>query len=160
MVKQYNNLAKKHGYDTETMHAVHGDLVENNTNPTFDPNTPEFSNFDLVIMSMALHHVESPELMIRKLSEKLGPGGVLLIIDYVAASESGCLPIETPADGPVKHTVSRMGFERKELGEWFENAGLSDFGWQWFSSRSKLPDEMGGEMQLFLARAVRSQATV
>lgn len=157
MVEQYNILAQKHGYDSATMHAVHGDLVDGRTNPSVDLDGPEFSNFDLIVMSMALHHVDDPERMIKTLSKRLNIGGVLLIIDLVSASESGCSPASPPAEEPVSHTMSRTGFEKQELSDWFGNAGLADFGWKWFSSQSKLPENMGGAMQVFLSRATRTK---
>ena len=160
MVQQYNLQAEKNGYSTEAMRAVHGDLVNTMTNPSVDLTSPEFTDFDLVAMSMALHHVDDPGLMIKTLSEKLGPGGVLLIIDWVSESESGCAPIRAPADSLIKHAVSRMGFEEKELEAWFAEAGLGEFGWRWFSSRSQMPEEQGGPKQLFLARAVKKDGQV
>lgn len=150
MVKQYNLEAQNAGYSESRMHATGGDLVHGS-----DAVPAEISNFDLIVMSMALHHVEDPKLMIQKLSERLGQGGVLLFVDWVAPSESGCSAPKPPENHPVRHTVSRMGFEKKELDEWFKDAGMADFGWKWFSSRSNLPDEIGGEKQLFLAKAVR-----
>lgn len=151
MAKQYNLEAKNAGYSESQMHAVAGDLVKGAAAVP-----PELANFDLIVMSMALHHVDDPKLIIQKLSERLNQGGVLLIIDGVGPSESGCSPTKPPEDNPVKHTVSRIGFEKNELDDFFRAAGLNDFGWKWFSSSSHLPEEMGGEMQLFLARASRA----
>lgn len=156
MVEQYNMLAKKHGYDSSAMHAVHGDFVDARTNPSVDLNGPEFSDFDLIAMSMALHHVEDPKTLIKTLSRRLRGGGVLLIIDWVSASESGCSSAGPPAGEPVSHTVACMGFERRQLDDWFANAGLKTFGWKWFSSQSELPGEMGGLKQGFLARAMKA----
>ena len=156
MVEQYNRLAQKHGYDSSAMHAVHGDFVDARTNPSVDLDGPEFSDFDLITMSMALHHVEDPESLIKTLSGRLRVGGVLLIIDWVSASESGCSSAGPPADGPVRHIVAYMGFERRQLDDWFANSGLETFGWRWFSSQSELPGEMGGAKQGFLARAMKA----
>lgn len=150
MVKQYNIEAKNAGYSDEKMHAICGDLV--NGSATVDESV---SGFDLIVMSMALHHVDDPKDMIQRLSGRLGKDGVLLIIDWVGPSESGCSPPKAPEDHPVRHTVSRMGFEKAEIHEWFTDAGLHDFGWRWFSERSHLPEDIGGEKQLFLARAVK-----
>lgn len=150
MVKQYNVEATKAGYGESKMHAIAGDLVDGSA--AVDP---AFANFDLIIMSMALHHVDNSKTMIQKLSERLGHGGVLLIIDWVATSESGCSWPKALDDQPVKHTVARMGFEKNELDGWFKDAGLSEFGWKWFPQRSHLPEDIGGEKQLFLAKAVR-----
>ena len=150
MAKQYNLKAKEAGYSAAKMHAVAGDLV---SDPASVDST--LTNFDLIVMSMALHHVEDPRLMIQRLSERLAHGGALLIVDWVAPTESGCSPIVAPTDSPVMHTVARMGFEQKELDDWFKSAKLGESGWKWFSKRSELPSELGGEKQLFLAKAVK-----
>lgn len=152
MVEQYNQCAEKEGFATEKMHAIHGDLTtDTSSSPEF--NSAEYNDFDLVIISMALHHVEDPAAMVRKLADRLANGGVLLVIDWVTAAESGCTQPDMKS-GPVSHTVSRMGFAQAEVKEWFETAGVEDWGWRWFSKRSKMPEEFG-EQQLFLARGVK-----
>jgi SAM-dependent methyltransferase len=153
MVNQYNISAEKEGFTLEKMHAIAGDLLD----PTDDNlAAPDFYGFDFAIMSMALHHVSDPNAMITRLAERLGKGGVLVIIDFVAASESGCNKLEGPSDHPVKQTVTRAGFEEKGVKQAFEKAGLKDWGWKWFSERTNLPEEFGGENQLFLARGVKA----
>jgi SAM-dependent methyltransferase len=153
MVKQYNVNAEKEGFTLEKMHATAGDLLDST-----DANlaSSDFYGFDFAIMSMALHHVSDPTEMIARLAERLDKGGVLLIIDWVAASESGCKKLEGPAHHPVQHTVTRAGFEEKEVKQAFEKAGLKDWDWKWFSKRSNLPEEFGGENQMFLARGVKA----
>lgn len=147
MVAQYNKLATG-----DKMHAVAGNLLS-------DDNVPEgFANFDLIVMSMALHHVSDPDLMIEKLAERLADSGVLLIVDWVSSAESGCGMPKAPADNPVRHTVSRHGFVEKEVREGFEKAGLGDWGWKWFAERSRLPDELGREHQMFMAKGSKRAA--
>lgn len=153
MVDQYNLRATKEGFSPEKMHAAHGDLTSTAT--TSDTNTPEFNNFDLVVMSMALHHVEDPSAMIQSLTGRLSDGGVLLIVDWVAGSESGCLKPEWEG-GAVSHTISQMGFTEGEVKGWFGKAGMENWGWKWFSERSKMPEEFG-EQQLFLARGEKKR---
>lgn len=151
MVEQYNIRASKEGFSTDKMHAIHGDLVDVTSTPCPELDTPEYSNFNLVIMSMALHHVENPPAMIQKLSERLCPGGVLLIVDWVSQEESGC-PLPNWDKSAAGHTVSRMGFVEAEVKGFYEKAGLESWGWKWFSKQSDMPEEFGGKQQLFLAR--------
>ncbi|CAH0019742.1 unnamed protein product [Clonostachys rhizophaga] len=156
MVAQYNARAASEGYSQDKMHAVHGDLITADTAASDHIiNTPEYNDFDLAVISLALHHVENPQQMVSKLADRLADGGVLLIIDWVSPSESGCQPLLPPPDSDVQHTVSRMGFEEKEVRGYFEQAGLSSIGWRWCSEKSKLPEELGGQAQLFMARAER-----
>lgn len=153
MVTQYNKLASENKHPETKMHAVVGNLLD-------DVDVPEgFETFDLIVMSMALHHVADPDLMIRKLSQRLVEGGVLVIVDWVSHAESGCEPPKPLADSPVKHTVSKHGFTEGEVKAGFEEAGLEGWGWRWFAERSKLPAEFGGEHQLFLARG-RKQGVI
>ncbi|KAI6785004.1 putative methyltransferase-like protein [Emericellopsis cladophorae] len=150
MVDQYNKLAETSGL-SDRMRATVGDLI----NGSDQLNALEYSGFDLIVMSMALHHVEDPVLMIRRLSERLAKGGVLLIIDWVSPAESGCRAFMGMHDHPTSHIVSRMGFERRELDAWFADAGLQSFTWRWAADRSSAPVEHGGDKQMFFARATR-----
>lgn len=147
MVTQYNKLANEAGHPETKMHAVVGNLLDDGDD------VPEgFETFDLIVMSMALHHVADPDLMIRRLSERLVEGGVLIVVDWVSHAESGCEPPKPAADSPVRHTVSKHGFTEGEVEAGFRGAGLEGWGWRWFAERSTLPAEFGGEHQLFLAR--------
>ncbi|RSL62617.1 hypothetical protein CEP54_005610 [Fusarium duplospermum] len=151
MVEQYNEMALKGGFSPEKVKAVQGDLVDPKSTPSPELNSPEFFNFDLIIMCMALHHVEEPEKMIGKLSERLREGGVLIIVDWVAISESNC-PDAPQAKALSNHTMTRMGFTENEVKEAYDKAGLEDWAWKWASTRSQVPKEIGGEQQLFLSR--------
>ncbi|RBQ68481.1 hypothetical protein FVER53590_12647 [Fusarium verticillioides] len=155
MVEQYTMLAEAAGFNPERMRAIHGDLMNPEASPSPELDTPEFNDFDLIVMCMALHHVQDYAAMIQRLSEKLRPGGVLLIIDLVASSESGCP--EAPRSKELSnHTMSKMGFTEMEIKTAFEKAGLSDWSWRWCSERSQVPEEIGGEQQGFFARGCKS----
>ncbi|KAF7562091.1 hypothetical protein G7046_g2026 [Stylonectria norvegica] len=123
MVKQYNEMAAKDGLSAEKMRAIPGDLVHPETTPSPEFNSLEFFGFDVIVMCMALHHVEDYTLMIKKLSERLSAGGVLVIIDWVATSESGC-PGEGKAKELSNHTITRMGFKEQDVKRAYETAGL------------------------------------
>ncbi|KAG4274382.1 hypothetical protein FPRO04_09340 [Fusarium proliferatum] len=151
MVEQYNMLAEAAGFSSDRMRAIHGDLMDPEASPSPELDTPEFNDFDLIVMCMALHHVQDYTAMIQKLSEKLRSGGVLLIIDLVASSESGCP--EAPLSKELSnHTMSKMGFTEVEVKTAFEKAGLQGWSWRWCSERSQVPEEIGGEQQGFFAR--------
>lgn len=154
MIKQYNLEASKAGYDSNKMHAVHGDLLSSEKSSA-ELDKPEFFNFDLIVMCMAIHHVHDQDLMVKKLTERLADDGVLLIIDGVAADESGCKPL-IPPEGPVKDTVHKFGFMKEAVMSWFDSAGLEACALKWFSSRSQMNDEgFEGDQQLFLAKGVK-----
>ena len=73
-----------------------------------------------------------------------------MIIDWVSSAESGC-----DAFSQIPRIVSHMGFEEKELKTWFSDAGLQSFSWRWAAERSFVPEEHGGDKQLFFAKAVK-----
>jgi hypothetical protein len=43
---------------------------------------PEYFNFDIILLSIAFHHIEHTQLMIKKLNDGLRDGGVLVIFDW------------------------------------------------------------------------------
>ena len=67
MVELFNKAAESNGLTPDQMRAVQGDLV---ASPESDAQTAladkEFFNFDLIVMSMALHHIEHPEAQRRR----------------------------------------------------------------------------------------------
>lgn len=155
MVAQYNQMAQSNGLAPEQMRAIQGDLLNPAGTPSSELMSSDFFNFDVIVMCMALHHVDDYTAMIERLSERLRPGGALVIVDWVSISESGC-PTATRAVELSNNTITRMGFEEKDLKKAFKKAGLKGFSWKWAASRSIVPDEIGGEQQLFLARGHRS----
>ncbi|EXL53916.1 hypothetical protein FOCG_07036 [Fusarium oxysporum f. sp. radicis-lycopersici 26381] len=148
MVEQYNKMALKAGYTSTKMRAVQGDLIDPELTPSPETNTPGFFDFDVVAMCMALHHIEDPENMILQLSKRLRPGGILLIIDWVASSAGSSAQTGNRTLG----AISRMGFQENEVKSSFDKAGLEDWAWKLTSAPSQVPREIGGEQQLFLAR--------
>ncbi|KAJ4024437.1 hypothetical protein NW752_003006 [Fusarium irregulare] len=143
MAEQYNEMALKSGYTPTKMHAVQGDIIEPESTPSPELNTPAYFNFDLIVMCLALHHIEDPDNMILQLSRRLRPGGILLIIDWVSDREGMDFS---------KLGVNRMGFGEDEVKSAYEKAGLADWSWKLTSTPSPVPREIGGKQQLFFAR--------
>lgn len=76
------------------------------------------NKFDLVVSSMAFHHLNHPNAMITKLKTMLNPGGRLAIVDL--DKEDGTFHPNNEEMG-VKH----FGFDITELQQWADEAGLS-----------------------------------
>jgi SAM-dependent methyltransferase len=150
MVTEYNNEASKAGFTPSQMHAVQGDIVSTSAN--FE------THYDLIIMSLALHHIEDPEGIIAKLAQHLKPGtGVLVIADWIHPDESGCGDWRKQAaesDNPARHTVSRAGFRQDEMKMAFTQAGFEGFKWKPFEETSAIPGS--ANQRAFLARGVRA----
>lgn len=157
MTEEFNRRASEEGFSRERMHAINGNILDMSSGHSPELDTAEYHNFDLVVMSMALHHVVSAGDMIQKLADRLKIGGILLIVDFVHSSESGCVEPKFDKENPAAHTTSRMAFTEKEVKTYFEEAGLESSGWKWFSERSSMPEQLG-EQQLFMAHGKKQAA--
>jgi hypothetical protein len=105
--------------------------------------------------------------MINKLKERLREGGVLVIVDWLTMGldrntqghghEHGHRHDgEAKGEGGVTaaaHTVAHWGFSVEEMTALFEGAGMVDVGFMEGIEKSKVPAEMKGEQQMFIARA-------
>lgn len=118
MVEAYNAAATRLGFSTSQMRAVEGDLLG-----PCPPSGPEFSNFDIVTCGMAYHHLSSPAQCTKVLAERLVPGGILLISDFVK-QDADDMPEAVKQH--VGHAINGFGFEEWEIRKLFEDAGLVD----------------------------------
>ncbi|KAI0107212.1 S-adenosyl-L-methionine-dependent methyltransferase [Nemania sp. FL0031] len=91
MVDAYNRLAGQLGAYPQRMSAVQGNVLddEHDGGSSAAMNGPEFSDVDVVFMTMALHHIQDPVALLSKLVQRLRPGGVLILVDWLAASNPG-----------------------------------------------------------------------
>ncbi|KIW26924.1 uncharacterized protein PV07_06712 [Cladophialophora immunda] len=110
--------------ETLTARAVVGNLLDPKDPSPPHLSAPEFFNFDLVAVGLGFHHFQDIQLATQRLVERLRPGGVFLILDFVthAMEES-----PDPAKQGVAHTVAHAGFSEEELKRYFANAGLTAF---------------------------------
>ncbi|KAL2426685.1 hypothetical protein ABEF95_011753 [Exophiala dermatitidis] len=104
-----------------TAHAVVGNLLDPQDPAPAHLSSPGFYNFDLVVVGLGFHHFQDIPLATRRLVERLRPGGVFLIIDFVTHA------MENPDALPALRTVAHNGFSEDELRKYFEDAGLADF---------------------------------
>ncbi len=89
--------------------------------------------------------------MIKKLHERLSEGGVLVIVDWLGMGLGGFG--EEGKKLPGAHTVAHFGFSEKEMKKLYEGAGMVDIGFMKGIEKSKVPAEMGGEQQVYIAKA-------
>lgn len=138
MVNKFNEHARKAGLDPSRIHAIEGDLCS-------DPPTVSFTemsstNFDIAVVCAGFHHFNDTELATKRLAERLKPGGVLLIMDFLTPSgEDGKVPDE------VKHMVKVFGFDEPTMRRLFEGAGLVDFDLWIMPEKVVLEREKDGE---------------
>lgn len=169
MVDKFNAGARDAGMSEIQMHAVRGDLLAP-AQGSLESQT--FYGFDLVIMSMALHHIDNPEAMIAKLVERLKPGGTAVIIDWVP-SDRGLLQSEgshshgyshgsepnsshsDPGSHPGSHTISFDGFTQKHMNDMFAKAKCSETDYVLATSLSEVPPDPSGHKQMFFAKGTK-----
>ncbi|KAJ0296164.1 hypothetical protein COL516b_011916 [Colletotrichum fioriniae] len=104
------------------MHAYQGNLTDpSDPSPAaFNSDDGRFRDFDVAGVGLGFHHFEDPELSARRLVERLRPGGVFIILDF--------LPHEKMDHAlPAAHTVMHHGFSEERMRAIFEQAGA---GWR------------------------------
>ena len=172
MVDKYNIEARETGRSEIQMHAVRGDLLAPAEAPL---ESEDFYGFDLVIMSMALHHVDNPKAMVARLVERLRPGGTVVIIDWIPSeqasspgysghshkhfsdheADSGKASDGDHKQHPVAHTISFDGFSKEQMQSMFTEAGCSGSDFVLAESPSQVPLDPTGQKQLFFAKGTK-----
>lgn len=152
MVDKYNRRAHDAGIPESQMHAVLGDLTAPEVAQSLIENKDLF-DFDLIITSLALHHIEDPQHAINRFVERLRPGGTLVVIDFDVAKEG-----ETwvAADAPSAHTIAHHGFDKAGMEKMLSAAGCEDVEYVLHKEESKMPAHLGGKKHLFFARGRRA----
>ena len=172
MVDRYNADAREAGVSGKRMYAIRGDLMDISEGPL---EGQDFFNFDLIIMSMALHHIDDPKRMITELVRRLKPGGRAVIIDWIRSDEnvirehggssheqpfnhgagSGAAHHHEHIPHPGAHTVSFDGFSRDQMQSWFKEAGCSNSDYVLAESPSQVPSDPRGQKHMFFAKGTK-----
>lgn len=76
----------------------------------------EFFGFDIAGVGLGFHHFDDPELAARRLAERLQPGGVLFILDFMPHEAAS-------ADINTTRAVQHNGFSEERIRQMFESAG-------------------------------------
>jgi SAM-dependent methyltransferase len=157
MIAQYNAVAQKQGLSQQEMHAVQGDLLAESSDVASSlEDNDEFFGFDIAVVCMGLHHAKNAPKLVEKLAQRLRAGGVLVIVDGLSPSESGCeVDVQKVEQHPAAPTIKYHGFTRAQVFNMLERAGLLNADLQLHPQRSRLPPELGGEQQLFFVRATK-----
>ncbi|GFF31067.1 uncharacterized methyltransferase C1347.09 [Aspergillus udagawae] len=157
MIKQFNINAQETGF-ADRMHGYHGDLL---AEPAPDNlSGPEFFDFDLVAVSMALHHFDKPDLALKRLGERLKIDGMFLIIDLVPEAEHSTNGLHK-AFPQASATVRTHGFTLENMQKLFKDAGMGQkFDYQVIQEPIVFKKE-GKEFKktIFIARAQRNWYT-
>lgn len=159
MVGQYRATAARLGLGEERMKGVRGDLLPEQPSPTEPPlEKHELWGFDLVACSMALHHIDDPQLAVLRLVGRLREGGRILITSWTPvdgstraqreyqdeldsmSQEERDAAEELQRSHQSRHTISRPdGFTQQELRDWLGAAGCEDVKWWIADELSPIP---------------------
>ncbi|VUC21913.1 unnamed protein product [Clonostachys rosea] len=119
MIERYNAKSSPEGPKRK---AYLGNLISKDEAPASVFSGGEFSGFDFAGVGMGFHHFDDPALAARRLTERLGTGGVLFIIDFE--------PHDTPGHG-ASSGVKHHGFTEERVRGIFEAAGAGgEFGYK------------------------------
>ncbi|KAK2011308.1 methyltransferase domain-containing protein [Colletotrichum eremochloae] len=161
IVGRFNDSASRLGYSPAQAHAVAGDLA------TDGSLAPE-GEFDAVIISMALHHLDDPKGMLGLLARRVRRGGVLIAVEGVNAMEAG-VAVEHADDHEqfeheVLNTTNRhIVFDEKLFKGWFEGVGCDVERFKYIENEevSHIPEKIVGRpgglgRRMVIAASVRS----
>jgi SAM-dependent methyltransferase len=147
-VQKYNQLAHDQNLSPDVVRAIQGDI----RSPDSEMSTEDFSGFNAIVISMALHHIDDPKSLLSHLYGRLRPGGHLLVVDWTPEHYG----IEgSVANHPAVHTTGVYGFDKEAIVEMMSAVGLQDVEFSLAPERSSMGKEIGGERQMFFARGNR-----
>lgn len=141
------------------MHAVQGNLLAADDSALAAlADKDKFFGFDIAAVGLGFHHFDDPGLAARRLVERLRPGGVLMIIDFLPHG-----PAVHDHAHPSQHTVSHHGFSEERIKEVFEAAGAGEgFGVDVIGGVIFKVSHGGSEesrkRQVFIARGAKAKA--
>ena len=150
-VERYNHIAEEFREDSDDrMRAVQGDLLD--SSPDF--RSPEWSDFDVVAVSMALHHIVDTVEILTLLRERLRPGGVLLVVEFLSSADPasnlqeghGSVSQDVVENNGIRH----IGFTSHKMKAALTAAGCNDVRIKIHPEAFALPEDIGGEQRLFL----------
>ncbi|KAJ5606467.1 hypothetical protein N7510_009248 [Penicillium lagena] len=128
MIDEYNRNATAVGFSNKVT-GYKADLLGESVAAQFSG--PEFIDFDVLTVSMALHHFEHPDQALKRLASRVKKGGVCLIIDFVPHTPHAHGHGHGHGHGREGHdfgdasaTVMTHGFSREDMQKLFEGAGL------------------------------------
>lgn len=152
MVQQFNQSVQDQGIPKEEMRAIVANLCADELDPVLSD--PDYNGFDVVLSTLAFHHMSNVPLAIKRAVERLKKEtGVLLIIDHrthepvvlshhhyhhqhkhsdqqehlTHENHQGQQPLESDKQFfSGHHTVTHNGFSEEDIKRWYEEAGLVD----------------------------------
>ncbi|KAK9364688.1 S-adenosyl-L-methionine-dependent methyltransferase [Lipomyces kononenkoae] len=166
MVAQYNAHAGALSSDAAKMSAIQGNLTDRDHPPAEQFADARYFDFDLIVVGMALHHIDDPTFAITRLGERLKRRGVMFVIDNHSRHHphnegpdrlGGDEDFHQCLGADVVKTVRHTGFTQGALKAIFEQAGVGgDFDHVLLEEPIVIrPRGIMVELKLFFARGER-----
>ncbi|KAK9491192.1 S-adenosyl-L-methionine-dependent methyltransferase [Lipomyces doorenjongii] len=133
MVAKYNANADALGPGGAKMSALLGNLTDRDNPPADQFADPRYFNFDLIVVGMALHHMDDPTYALTRLGARLKNRGVLFVIDNQSRhhphdEDSGHSGYDEDyhklAGADAMKTVRHAGFTKETVNQMFAAAGV------------------------------------
>jgi len=142
------------------MMALRGDLASPE-----EPEDPRLRHrvlfdFDVAICVLAFHHFADPAQAAKRLADRLRPGGVLCVVDFL--EEGLPVPIDPELRRMQNYTVEHHGFSKEQIWTMFNGAGAGvDFAIQEMGSGYTRCGALGTKQErvLFLARGTKTEVS-
>ncbi|KAL4741679.1 S-adenosyl-L-methionine-dependent methyltransferase [Aspergillus similis] len=159
-VRRYNDEATKLlGESHHRMFAIQGDLYD----PQPVLGEAEWSGFDAVIISFALHHTKDPVDMLTRLRQRIRPGGTVIVLDFLRDSPDTA-SVGRAGDEDQKYHAEHMvqlpqgmkiwpGFTMQDIQSDMASAGCVDLDVREFPEPVEGPKELQGYGRIFIAKA-------
>lgn len=117
MIKKYNEAAAQVGFSPSRMSAVEGNVISGE--PSKELDVPEYHDFDVISVGLGYHHFADVGLATKRLAERLKPGGVLVVIDFLEYKAD-----DVDRAHRSESTILKHGFGEEEIKKLFAEAGL------------------------------------
>lgn len=120
MVTEYNKWASRNGFDSDKAYAYQCDLLDDDEFKVMTEGKPELvTNFDVVVIGMALHHVDDQVKLLSRLAGCLVKGGVCVVLDKAPDADSDWNETDMGPKGYTEQAMRRM-YSDAGLGQGFE----------------------------------------
>lgn len=162
-VQRYNDEAQRLlGDESDRMRAIEGNL----TSPPAVLDNAEWYNFDVAVISMALHHVADPVGMLKRLVRRVKQGGVIIVVEFTPVGDASSFMGSTQHDYDEINSRDMIevtgrqkiwpGFTISSLEAAMTTAGCMNVEIRPHSEPFVIPKEYpdGGEKKLLFAKGV------
>lgn len=121
MVAAYNEAVSNQGIPRDEMCAFVGDICDDKDAEGLDLEMGEgFEGFDVVVCSLALHHVADPGKAAERLVKAAKVGGIVAVVEFARHGGEGMEGLES--------VVTKHGFSREDVRGLLEGAGCGEVG--------------------------------